>query len=67
MKSVDWHPTKTLLVSGVLNISFMKFLEIMKFNNVIHIPFPFDLHNTGGKDNLVKLWDAKTGRELCSL
>lgn len=21
----------------------------------------------GGKDNLVKLWDAKSGRELCSL
>ncbi|KAG1338518.1 putative Flowering time control protein FY [Cocos nucifera] len=36
VKSVDWHPTKSLLVSG-------------------------------GKDNLVKLWDAKTGRELCSL
>ncbi|KAG5130754.1 hypothetical protein JHK84_037151 [Glycine max] len=35
VKSVDWHPTKSLLVSG-------------------------------GKDNLVKLWDAKTGRELCS-
>ncbi|MQL91003.1 hypothetical protein Taro_023604, partial [Colocasia esculenta] len=35
VKSVDWHPSKSLLVSG-------------------------------GKDNLVKLWDAKTGRELCS-
>nr|GLL40971.1 flowering time control protein FY isoform X1 [Ipomoea trifida]GMD59604.1 flowering time control protein FY isoform X1 [Ipomoea batatas] len=35
VKSVDWHPTKSLLVSG-------------------------------GKDNLVKLWDAKSGRELCS-
>lgn len=22
---------------------------------------------SGGKDNLVKLWDAKTGKELCSL
>ncbi|KAK6163054.1 hypothetical protein DH2020_002895 [Rehmannia glutinosa] len=35
VKCVDWHPTKSLLVSG-------------------------------GKDNLVKLWDAKSGRELCS-
>ncbi|KAB5572997.1 hypothetical protein DKX38_000191 [Salix brachista] len=35
VKSVDWHPTKSLLVSG-------------------------------GKDNLVKLWDAKSGKELCS-
>ncbi|XP_039135759.1 flowering time control protein FY-like, partial [Dioscorea cayenensis subsp. rotundata] len=35
VKSVDWHPTKSLLVSG-------------------------------GKDNLVKLWDAKSGTELCS-
>ncbi|GFY92287.1 transducin/WD40 repeat-like superfamily protein [Actinidia rufa] len=35
VKSVDWHPTKSLLVSG-------------------------------GKDNLVKLWDAKSGRELSS-
>ncbi|PKA58619.1 Flowering time control protein FY [Apostasia shenzhenica] len=35
VKTVDWHPTKSLLVSG-------------------------------GKDNLVKLWDAKAGRELCS-
>ncbi|XP_039056942.1 flowering time control protein FY-like [Hibiscus syriacus] len=35
VKNVDWHPTKSLLVSG-------------------------------RKDNLVKLWDAKTGRELCS-
>ncbi|KAH9698487.1 WD REPEATS REGION domain-containing protein [Citrus sinensis] len=35
VKSVDWHPTKSLLVSG-------------------------------GKDSLVKLWDAKSGRELCS-
>ncbi|KAK9154693.1 hypothetical protein Sjap_002173 [Stephania japonica] len=35
VKSVDWHPTKSLLVSG-------------------------------GKDYLVKLWDAKSGKELCS-
>ncbi|GMP60990.1 hypothetical protein CsSME_00023635 [Camellia sinensis var. sinensis] len=35
VKSVDWHPTKSLLVSG-------------------------------GKDNLVKLWDAKAGKELSS-
>ncbi|KAK9128936.1 hypothetical protein Syun_017733 [Stephania yunnanensis] len=35
VKSVDWHPTKSLLVSG-------------------------------GKDYLVKLWDAKSGRELSS-
>ncbi|KAH6759812.1 Transducin/WD40 repeat-like superfamily protein [Perilla frutescens var. frutescens] len=35
VKCVDWHPTKSLLVSG-------------------------------GKDNLVKLWDAKSGRELSS-
>ncbi|XP_073125833.1 polyadenylation factor subunit 2-like isoform X2 [Henckelia pumila] len=35
VKCVDWHPSKSLLVSG-------------------------------GKDNLVKLWDAKSGRELCS-
>ncbi|KAF6145395.1 hypothetical protein GIB67_034165 [Kingdonia uniflora] len=35
VKSVDWHPTKSLLVSG-------------------------------GKDNLVKLWDTKSGRELSS-
>lgn len=44
----------------------MKFLELVKFNNVITYPL-FDFHNAGGKDNLVKLWDAKTGRELCSL
>ncbi|CAK9206541.1 unnamed protein product [Sphagnum troendelagicum] len=36
VKSVDWHPQKSLLVSGA-------------------------------KDNLVKLWDAKMGRELCTL
>ncbi|KAL0672658.1 hypothetical protein Bca4012_000638 [Brassica carinata] len=36
VKCVDWHPTKSLLVSG-------------------------------GKDQLVKIWDARTARELCSL
>ncbi|CAH2072847.1 unnamed protein product [Thlaspi arvense] len=36
VKSVDWHPTKSLLVSG-------------------------------GSDHIVKLWDTRTGRELCSL
>ncbi|KAF4348355.1 hypothetical protein G4B88_007881 [Cannabis sativa] len=36
VESVDWHPTKALLVSG-------------------------------GKDSLIKLWDAKSGRELCSI
>ncbi|KAG5408413.1 hypothetical protein IGI04_004732 [Brassica rapa subsp. trilocularis] len=36
VKCVDWHPTKSLLVSG-------------------------------GKDQLVKIWDTRTARELCSL
>lgn len=27
----------------------------------------FHLVLAGGKDNLIKLWDAKTGKELCSL
>ncbi|KAJ8438778.1 hypothetical protein Cgig2_009896 [Carnegiea gigantea] len=46
VKSVDWHPTKSLLVSELDDADLVLW--------------------SGGKDNLVKLWDAKSGRELCS-
>lgn len=68
MKSVDWHPTKSLLVSGVYYGSVVNFVQIFVLvalsKNIYHCLIGCYV---GGKDNLVKLWDAKTGRELSSL
>lgn len=62
VKSVDWHPTKSLLVSGSYSVLLLEF--IFPLPAVVIISF---LCVEGGKDNLVKLWDAKSGKELCSL
>lgn len=64
VKSVDWHPTKSLLVSGMCQVDFPSFLHDHFASCHCNAMLGFSL---GGKDNVVKLWDAKTGRELCSL
>lgn len=74
VKSVDWHPTKSLLVSGMLfnNLFFLPcFPQHVQFLKTVYV-FLCDINNVycifiGGKDNLVKLWDAKSGKELSSL
>lgn len=44
---------------------FIEFLNLLLFPCLL--PFDWHFFFPGGKDNLVKLWDAKSGRELCSL
>ena len=65
MKSVDWHPTKSLLVSGFCLVLGNFFPDLSVSDLEIFITLAEIL--SGGKDNLVKLWDAKSGKELCSL
>ena len=65
VKSVDWHPTKSLLVSGFCLVLGNFFPDLSVSDLEIFITLAEIL--SGGKDNLVKLWDAKSGKELCSL
>lgn len=65
VKSVDWHPTKSLLVSG-LCLVLGNFFQTFPWM-ILKISIALVENLSGGKDNLVKLWDAKTGKELCSL
>lgn len=69
---MDWHPQKALLVSGrLINAVFSSdgrsvCLCISIKKTPIQLIFEMGT-GAGAKDNLVKLWDAKTGRVLCTL
>ncbi|CAA0808954.1 Flowering time control protein FY [Striga hermonthica] len=62
VKCVDWHPTKSLLVSGTC-LGHLYLIALYFWNFFFFFSMGIFI---GGKDNLVKLWDAKSGRELCS-